>query len=125
MFKQSHAWPKPIVGSTFYFVANTPSTNPNLRARIFNGTHLWYKSSQIIYNHWHHFAFVYTAKDGFTWYSDGYRQDPITPGLENRGSRNLEMGCEGGLNCAKAKYDDLRVWNEAKDENFIWQLWQL
>ena len=125
MFKQSHQWPAPIVGSTFYFICKTPSTNPVFRPTIYNGTHEWNKETQMIYDYWHHFAFVYTAKDGLTWYSDGYRHDPITPGLYSRGSRNLEMGCLGTRNCAKAKYDDLRVWNEAKDEKFIWRLWQL
>ena len=124
VFSQSHSWPFLFHGTSIDILAYTPSTNPRADGVVFNGTHSWTSGDRLIYDYWHHYALVYTAKDGVTWYSDGYRRDPETPKLQDRRSWNLELGCANSKNCAKAKYDDLRVWNEAKDENFIWHLWQ-
>ena len=128
MFEQSHQWPAPVNGPLFFLFAyaGSPagSPGPYIVVRLYNATHEWRKGRPLIYDYWIHFAFVYSAKDGFTLYSDGYRQDPLSPKPKSRKSVNLEMGCLGMKHCTKAKYDDLRVWNEAKDENFIWRLWQ-
>ena len=125
MFQQSYQWPYSLRGTFFEFSAYTPATNPFHAASVYNGTHRWgLGGDRIIYDYWHHYAFVYTAEGGFVIYTDGYRRDQDGPHSEVRPSIEYEMGCIGSQNCAKAKYDDLRVWNEAKDEDFIWHLWQ-
>ena len=123
MFSHPHNWPGPVNGPVFYFFCYTPSKNPHCTVKVWNGTHRWQRNERIIYNYWHNFVWVFTPKDGLTWYVDGYRRDPMTPNPEIRGPRNLDLGCLGTQHCAIAKYDDIRVWNEAKDENFIWQFW--
>ena len=124
MFTHSYKWPIPATGPSFQLSAYTPTTNPLFMITLYNSSHQWYTSPGLIYDYWHHFAFVYTAKDGFMLYSDGYRHDPVTPTPHHKGPQNLLMGCAGSQHCTIAKYDDLRVWNEAKDEDFIWLLWQ-
>ena len=126
MFKQSHSWHYPTVGPMFQILGKFTPWAPtgSFAIMLFNGTHRWVKGQGVICDHWHHIAFVYTEQDGFMLFFDGYRNDAITPGGHNRGTRNLELGCQGTSYCTKAKYDDLRVWNEAKSENFIWRIWQ-
>ena len=126
MFSQYHQWPYMASGSMFEIMGRTsrgqiPRT---FQITLFNGTHKWTTEHGLIYSYWHYFAFVYTKKDGYTLFFDGYHYNPIIPTVWVKASRNLELGCREGSLCSKAKYDDLRVWNEAKDENFIWHLWQ-
>ena len=125
MYKQSHMYPRPVDGPTIEIMGITKPSSGEFRLSLYNTTHRWHKRQFIIYNYWHHLAFVYTAKDGFTWYFDGYRYNPFNGKEIYRGAQDFEVGCRGGAHCSKAKYDDLRVWNEAKDEKFIWRLWQL
>ena len=99
------------------------SGNSNFGTTLYNGTHQYKWSTSLIHQHWHHFAFVYTAEREFLLYTDGYLQNPVAPQPNNRGPSNLEMGCHGTKHCTTAKYDDFRVWSEAKDKNFIWRLW--
>ena len=126
MYYHSDEWTYPVYGPMFQIMAKPygGSTGGTFVIGLYNGTHRWRIGQGLIYDHWHHFAFVYKEKEGFVWFFDGYRYNQITPIAEKRTSGKLELGCKRVTNCSKTKYDDLRVWNEAKDETFIWRIWQ-
>ena len=71
---------------------------------------------------WHLLALTYSQENGIKLYMDGCEATLLAIKKNNiKPRKNLQIGCRGTKNCARAQYDDLLIWHEEKSNRFIWQ----
>ena len=65
---------------------------------------------------------TYSPGNGFEVYFNGRKviRTEIKTGTPT--SVSIELGCTGGVFCAKMNYDELRFWNTTKSPQFMWWL---
>ena len=92
-----------------------------------NETHKFEYKSVLSYNEWHLIAYTYTATAGFQLYMDGCKYPPrrISVFSVAIAPKSVTLGCRvERAYCSAVNFDDIRVWNEKKDEAFMWLLWR-
>ena len=80
----------------------------------------------VLDNKWHHIAATFDGNLNGAEFIDGCRQ-PYTLHLYNNNPtitpQHTYLGCYiNGQYCAYVTIDELRIWNEKKDDHFIWYL---
>ena len=99
-----------------------------LNSFIRNGTHqIKHVGLTVITPYtWSHFGFTYSVNYGSEFFHNGCKLTNPNPVITAKipDIRNFQFGCYRGEYCTKAAYDDFRFWTAAKDEQFMWWLWQ-
>jgi hypothetical protein len=104
------------------------SAHPNkLLATVDGGTHLYYSSSNVNDNLWHHVAIVWDGTNTAILYFDGVSESsgPSGPPTPDNKDRPFTIGAHFTISAyLNGKIDDVRAYDRTLSAEEIWQLYQ-